>query len=126
MNKIKDQLLKMQEQVEKKYKKESKYNFNINFDEDFVVNECMLKVFNKDFDIDNDKFKIVIMLLKYPKDEVIPFDEYVCVFGIQFGDICIIDSLLQSDDYEKVFSKYSELEKIIDTKDIDFIIKKLV
>jgi len=126
MNSIKEKLLKLEQHIEKNKKVEFKYDFKFNYEEDFVINECIKQGINKEYNIDNKSLKLVLMILKYPKDEVIPFDEYDCLFAIQYENKFINDSLIKSKNIDEVEKAYNNFDYIINSSNIDLIIENIL
>lgn len=124
MNSIEEKIILIKNKS--KLNKDTKYEFLFNLSTNEVLNDCVIESIDKEFEYDGKKVKTVLIILKYPSNNVIPFDEYDCVFGINFNNEIINSSLLVSKKFEDVQKKFNECRELFSKNNFEIIIDFIV
>ena len=66
------------------------------------------------------------MLLRYPSNHVIPFDEFDCVFGVNFDNEIIDSSLLVSKNFEDVQKKFDDYKELLSSNNLELVIDSII
>ena len=93
MNSIRDRLEKIKELCTPLFSDNTKFDISAE-KKNYEKEETLLKSVNKTYDFDDGSINLYLFLLKYPKDVVIPYDEYDSLM------IMVVDI----DDEERVYT----------------------
>jgi len=128
MNNI-DYKIDLLKEKDEYFNSKSKYYFdtkksilNINVDDVIFDN------YNKTYNLENQVLSINVFLFRYPKDEVIPFDEYQCCVAIkqtkdnkdyvmnkfQFEMTMELDKVQKRFDEIKIYIENNNLDQVLD------------
>jgi len=128
MNNI-DYKIDLLKQKDEYFNSESKYYFDVkNSKLKINVDDIIFDVYKKEYSLKNQTILINVFLFRYPKDDVIPFDEYQCCIAIkqsknneeyimnkfQFEMTMELDKVQKRFNEIKNFIKNNKLEDVLD------------